>query len=110
LREFCGCWPAYTVPARPFGLKADPGAAAALPGVNGAVELPQLWFGCPVACALGAANLARSAAADVGVAVWTAARPAPTIGGRAVATGAAKQASARAVPAAIVEIRFKMCM
>jgi len=48
LREFCGCWPAYTVPALPSGLNAEPGADAAFPGVFGAVALPQLWFGWPV--------------------------------------------------------------
>jgi hypothetical protein len=42
LREFCGCWPAYMVPAFPSGLNADPGADAALPGVFGAVGLPQV--------------------------------------------------------------------
>ncbi|HMC14665.1 MAG TPA: hypothetical protein VKI18_03470, partial [Albitalea sp.] len=46
LREFCGCSPAYTCPARPSGLKADPGAVADLPGGLGVVS--QLWFGCPV--------------------------------------------------------------
>jgi hypothetical protein len=35
LLEFWGCWPAYTVPAWPLGLNADPGALAALPGVLG---------------------------------------------------------------------------
>ncbi|MDE2184711.1 MAG: hypothetical protein KGJ78_16970 [Alphaproteobacteria bacterium] len=30
-------------------MKADPGAIAELPGVFGAVALPQLWLGCPVA-------------------------------------------------------------
>src|SRR5690348_14552618 len=35
------------MPAVPPGLKAEPGAVAALPGVLGAVRLPQVWFGCP---------------------------------------------------------------
>jgi hypothetical protein len=33
--EFCGCSPAYLVPAMPSGLNADPGAEAELPGVVG---------------------------------------------------------------------------
>lgn len=32
----------------PLGLKAEPCADAAWPGVFGAVGLPQLWFGWPV--------------------------------------------------------------
>src|SRR5512141_1750421 len=35
LTEFCGCSPAYFVPAMPSGLNADPGAAIEWPG----------WFG-----------------------------------------------------------------
>jgi len=35
LFEFWGCWPAYTEPAWPLGLNADPGALAAFPGVLG---------------------------------------------------------------------------
>jgi hypothetical protein len=43
----------------PFGLKAEPGADAALPGVFGADALPQDWFGWPSAfpdcvCIVGA--------------------------------------------------------
>ena len=49
--EFCGCCPAYTEPACPDGLNAEPVAEAAFPGVFGAVALPQLWLGCPVICA-----------------------------------------------------------
>jgi hypothetical protein len=33
-----------------LGLKAEPRADAALPGVSGALALPQLWFGWPVRC------------------------------------------------------------
>ncbi len=40
--EFCGCFPAYLGPAVPSGLNAEPGAEVALPGVLGAVALPQL--------------------------------------------------------------------
>jgi hypothetical protein len=46
LREFCGCSPAYTEPALPSGLNAEPGADMERPG-----WLPrssQLWFGWPV--------------------------------------------------------------
>src|SRR5690242_18534207 len=46
LPEFCGCWPAYTPPAVPLGLNADPGADMEWPG-----WLPsdsQSWPGCPV--------------------------------------------------------------
>jgi hypothetical protein len=39
---------AYTPPAVPPGLNAEPGADAALPGVCGAVALPHDWLGCPV--------------------------------------------------------------
>jgi hypothetical protein len=60
LPEFCGCWPAYFCPAVPLGLKAEPRAVAALPGVSGAVALPQLWFGCPVRCVV-AVDLAVTA-------------------------------------------------
>jgi hypothetical protein len=45
LREFCGCWPAYLLPALPLGLNAEPGADAALPGVFGAVALPHDCLG-----------------------------------------------------------------
>jgi hypothetical protein len=31
-------------------LNAEPVALAACPGVSGAVELPHVWFGWPVAC------------------------------------------------------------
>jgi hypothetical protein len=48
LREFCGCSPAYCVPALPSGLNADPGADAALPGVFGALALPHEALGWPV--------------------------------------------------------------
>jgi hypothetical protein len=44
--EFCGCSPAYTVPALPSGLNAEPGAEAELPGGFGVAS--QLAFGCPV--------------------------------------------------------------
>jgi hypothetical protein len=43
--EFCGCSPAYTVPATPFGLNAEPGALAALPGRDD--ESSHDWLGCP---------------------------------------------------------------
>jgi len=46
---FCGCSPAYTVPAVPVGLKAEPGANIDWPGVNGADSLPQVSLGCPTA-------------------------------------------------------------
>jgi hypothetical protein len=46
--EFCGCSPAYTPPDVPDGLNAEPGAVAELPGVLGAVALPQVWLGWPV--------------------------------------------------------------
>ena len=48
LREFCGCSPAYFVPALPFGLNADPGALALLPG--GEPVVSHDCIGCPVAC------------------------------------------------------------
>ena len=51
---FCGCCPAYTVPATPFGLNAEPRAFAALPGVLGAVALPHDWLGCPNALGVAA--------------------------------------------------------
>jgi len=44
---FCGCSPAYFVPAVPLGLKAEPGADAALPGVLGALADPQEALGWP---------------------------------------------------------------
>ncbi len=44
--EFCGCSPAYTVPALPSGLNAEPGAELALPGRVGVDSHD--WFGCPV--------------------------------------------------------------
>jgi hypothetical protein len=46
LREFCGCWPAYFVPAVPFGLNAEPGAFIELPGWL--PSDPQSWLGWPV--------------------------------------------------------------
>src|SRR5439155_19607888 len=50
LFEFCGCSPAYFVPAVPFGLNAEPGADAALPGR--VVWSSHDWLGCPVALAI----------------------------------------------------------
>lgn len=47
--EFCGCSPAYFVPATPSGLNADPGAEIEWPGWLGVSS--QLAFGWPVACA-----------------------------------------------------------
>ena len=44
--EFCDCSPAYTVPAFPSGLNAEPGAEIELPGWFGVSS--QLAFGCPV--------------------------------------------------------------
>jgi hypothetical protein len=46
LTEFCGCSPAYFVPAVPSGLNADPGAEIEWPGWFGVSS--QLAFGCPV--------------------------------------------------------------
>ena len=46
LFEFCGCVPAYLVPAMPPVLKAEPGAVDALPGVEGVVS--QLQLGWPL--------------------------------------------------------------
>ena len=45
--EFCGCSPAYTVPALPSGLKADPGAVVEPPARVIAVGSPQVCEGCP---------------------------------------------------------------
>jgi hypothetical protein len=39
--------PAYTVPACPFGLNGDPLALTAFPGVEPALELPQVVPGAP---------------------------------------------------------------
>src|SRR5439155_23247584 len=50
LFEFCGCSPAYFVPAVPFGLNAEPGADAALPGR--VLWSSHDWLGCPVALAI----------------------------------------------------------
>lgn len=47
LFEFCGCWPAYFVPAVPDVLNADPGADAELPGVCPG-KFAQFCLGCPV--------------------------------------------------------------
>ena len=47
--EFCGCVPAYLVPAVPFVLNAEPGALAEPPG-----GVPVVWQDCmgwPVVCA-----------------------------------------------------------
>ena len=46
--------PAYTVPACPFGLNADPGADADEPGVPGPVVTPQVCDGCQVLPVLAA--------------------------------------------------------
>src|SRR5439155_10225094 len=51
---FCGWVPAYTVPALPSGLNAEPGAAAAASdGVFVASPSPQVWLGWPVPVRLG---------------------------------------------------------
>jgi hypothetical protein len=39
--------PAYTVPAVPFGLYAEPGALAEFPGVEPAFALPHVVPGAP---------------------------------------------------------------
>jgi hypothetical protein len=43
--EFCGCSPAYFVPAVPFSLNADPGADAEPPGVLVAPGSPHSTLG-----------------------------------------------------------------
>ena len=50
LFEFCGCVPAYFVPATPLSLNADPGADAELPGGFGGETAWHDWFGWPVTC------------------------------------------------------------
>jgi len=47
LLALCAPLPAYTVPASPSGLNADPGADADEPGVPGPVVTPQVCDGCP---------------------------------------------------------------
>src|SRR2546423_1672980 len=57
LGEFWGCSPAYTVPALPSSLNADPGPDAAPPGVG--PSSPHSWLGWPVP--LGLPGPARAA-------------------------------------------------
>lgn len=111
LPEFCGCWPAYFWPAVPLGLKAEPRALAAWPGVSGAVALPQLWLGWPVRCVVvaafaavvGFATVVGFAAVETVAGVFTLIGARAT-GGPAMATSE-RLADARKAATAAVNLR-----